>query len=52
MKCKASNVAVPGARKTSMENKEIEIKKVGPIVETVWGVLLLASSFALIFIGG
>ena len=42
-----------GANKgTSMENKEIEIKKVGPIVETVWGVLLLVSSFALIFIGG
>ncbi|SHK87160.1 hypothetical protein SAMN05720759_1083 [Fibrobacter sp. UWB12] len=35
-----------------MENNEIEIKKVGPIVETVWGVLLLVSSFALIFIGG
>jgi hypothetical protein len=35
-----------------MENKEVEIKRVGPIVETVWGVLLLASSFVLIFIGG
>jgi len=35
-----------------MENKEVEFKKVGPIVETVWGVVLLASSFALIFIGG
>ena len=34
-----------------MENKENEIKKVGPIVETVWGVLLLVSSFALFFIG-
>ena len=35
-----------------MENNEVEIKKVGPIVETVWGVFLLLSSFALIFIGG
>jgi len=34
-----------------MENKEVEIKKVGPIVETVWGVLLLVSSFTLFFIG-
>ena len=43
---------MPGARKINMENKEVEIKRVGPIVETIWGVLLLASSFVLIFIGG
>lgn len=41
-----------GRGKINMENKEVEIKRVGPIVETVWGVLLLVSSFALIFIGG
>jgi hypothetical protein len=35
-----------------MEIKEEEIKKLSPIVETVWGILLLVSSFALIFIGG
>ncbi len=34
-----------------MENKENEIKKLGPIVETVWGVLLLLSSVTLFFIG-
>jgi hypothetical protein len=31
-----------------MENKENEIRKLGPIVETVWGVLLLVLSCALI----
>ena len=41
-----------GCEDKNMENKEVEFKKVGPIVETVWGVVLLASSFALIFIGG
>ena len=35
-----------------MKSNEVEVRKVGPIVETVWGVLLLASSFVLIFIGG
>jgi len=34
-----------------MENQENEIKKLGPIVETVWGVLLLLSSVTLFFIG-
>ena len=35
-----------------MENNEIKVGKLGPIVEIIWGVLLVASSFALIFIGG
>jgi len=35
-----------------MENKDKEVKKLGPIVETVWGVLLLVLSGVLIFIGG
>jgi hypothetical protein len=35
-----------------MENNEIEVRKIGPIVETVWGILLLAMSGVLIFIGG
>jgi len=48
----ASGVAGPGFREdTSMENNEKEIRKLGPIVETVWGVLLLALSGVLIFIG-
>lgn len=34
-----------------MENKEVEVKKLSPIVETVWGVLLLLLSCALIFFG-
>jgi len=41
-----------GCEVKNMDNKEVEIRKIGPIVETVWGVLLLVSSFALIFIGG
>ncbi|ACX75524.1 hypothetical protein FSU_2449 [Fibrobacter succinogenes subsp. succinogenes S85] len=32
----------------NMENNEVEFKKVGPIVETVWGVFLLVASCALI----
>jgi len=32
----------------AMENKETEIRKLGPIIETVWGVLLLVLSCALI----
>ena len=34
-----------------MENNEKEIRRLGPIVETVWGVLLIALSGVLIFIG-
>ena len=41
-----------GVKRIIMENKDVEVRKLGPIVETVWGVLLLASSFVLIFIGG
>ena len=33
---------------TNMENKDVEIKKYSPIVETVWGILLLMLSCALI----
>ena len=40
-----------GCEDKTMENKEVEIKKVAPIVESVWGVVLLVSSFALFFIG-
>ena len=48
----ASDVARPwGCEDRKMENNEVEVKKVGPIVETVWGILLLVTSFALIFIG-
>lgn len=35
-----------------MENKEPEYKKLSTIVETIWGIVLLVSSFALFFIGG
>ena len=31
-----------------MEKNEIKIRKLGPIVESIWGILLLASTFALI----
>ena len=31
-----------------MKNDEIKIKKLSPIVETIWGAFLLASTFALI----
>jgi hypothetical protein len=34
-----------------MENKEKEIRRLSPIVETVWGVLLLMLSCALIVFG-
>ena len=37
-----------GCEDKNMENNEVEIKKVGPIVETVWGVFLLVLSCALI----
>jgi len=48
-----SDVAKPwGCEDMIMENKEVEIKKVAPIVETVWGILMLVSSFFLFFIGG
>ena len=53
IECKASNVAGPwGKRITTMEHKEVEVRKLGPIVETVWGICLLAMSGVLIFIGG
>lgn len=42
---------VSGREGTTMENKEVEVRKFGPIVETVWGILLLVMSCALIFIG-
>jgi hypothetical protein len=35
-----------------MENNEIKIRKFGPIVETIWGVLILVSSLVLLFVGG
>lgn len=35
-----------------MENNEIKIKKLGPIVETIWGVVIFVSSLVLLFVGG
>ncbi len=37
-----------GSEDENMENDEVEMKKFGPIVETVWGVFLLVLSGALI----
>lgn len=34
-----------------MENNEIKIKKLSPIVETIWGVLILVSTLVLLFVG-
>ncbi len=34
-----------------MKNKDVEVKKYSPIVETVWGILLLMLSCALIVFG-
>ena len=35
-----------------MEKNEIKIKRLSPIVETIWGVLILVSSLVLLFVGG
>lgn len=35
-----------------MEKNEIKIKRLSPIVETIWGVLILVSSLLLLFVGG
>lgn len=35
-----------------MEQNEIKIKRLSPIVETVWGVLIFVSSLVLLFVGG
>ena len=35
----------------TMKDNEKEIKKVGPFVETAWGILLLVSSVTLFIIG-
>jgi len=35
-----------------MENNEVKIKKLGPIVETIWGVLIFISGIVLLFVGG
>ena len=40
-----------GVEDKTMENKEKEITKVGPIVETAWGILLLVSTITLFLIG-
>ena len=34
-----------------MENNEIKIRKLSPIVETIWGVLILVSTLVLLFVG-
>ena len=48
---KAIGYALSEAR-CVMENNEIKIRKFGPIVETIWGVLILVSSLVLLFVGG
>ncbi len=35
-----------------MEKNEIKIRKFSPIVETIWGILILVSSIVLLFVGG
>ena len=35
-----------------MENNEIKIRKLSPIVETIWGVLIFVSTLVLLFVGG
>ena len=35
-----------------MEQNEIKIKRLSPIVETVWGVVIFVSSLVLLFVGG
>ena len=34
-----------------MEKNEIKIRKLSPIVETIWGVLILVSTLVLLFVG-
>lgn len=34
-----------------MEQNEIKIRKLSPIVETIWGVLILVSTLVLLFVG-
>ena len=35
-----------------MENNEIKIRKLSPIIETIWGILILVSTVVLLFVGG
>ena len=35
-----------------MEKNEIKIRRLSPIVETIWGVLILVSSLVLLFVSG
>lgn len=35
-----------------MEKNDIKIKRLSPIVETIWGVFILVSSLMLLFVGG
>ena len=35
-----------------MDKNEFKIRKFSPIVETIWGVLILVSSIVLLFVGG
>ena len=48
---KAIGYALSEAR-CIMENNEVKIKKLGPIVETIWGVVIFVSSLVLLFVGG
>ncbi len=34
-----------------MENNEIKIRKLSPIIETIWGILILVSTVVLLFVG-
>lgn len=40
-----------GVKEDVMENKDLNVKKVGPVVEMVWGLCLMTLSFALLFVG-
>jgi len=35
-----------------MEQNEIKFRKLSPIVETIWGVLIFVSTLVLLFVGG
>ena len=50
--CRQAMLRCFGAKRKTMEHNEVEVKKLGPIVETIWGIFLLAMSGVLIFIGG
>ena len=40
-----------GKARCVMENNEIKIRKLSPIIETIWGILILVSTVVLLFVG-